>query len=182
MTARKARMAMPIGAKPVNGYEEKYAVTPDGVIWSMLSHRPLQQSVCPRGKGYLQVSLWNDNKGKLHYVHQLVAKAFVPNPNGLPTVNHDDGNTRNNVHTNLIWATHQEQVDHAWNNGLSKHFGENGTNVTLTEEAVRLVPDYLAAGFTQRETGEILGVSQSQISRIANGKRWVRALKEQACK
>ena len=44
-------------------------------------------------KGYARVSL---GKRKTLAVHRLVAKAFIPNPQNKPQVNHIDGNKQNN--------------------------------------------------------------------------------------
>lgn len=44
-------------------------------------------------------------KKELHYVHELVAKAFVPNPDNLPYVEHIDGNRSNNNADNLRWTS-----------------------------------------------------------------------------
>ena len=61
------------------------------------------------GRGYLKVFLpAPDGKRKSLRVHRLVAEAFVPNPDGLPVVDHDDGNKLNNNASNLVWVTHQE--------------------------------------------------------------------------
>ena len=38
--------------------------------------------------GYVNVKLYEGDKGKNHSVHRLVAQAFIPNPNNLPVVNH----------------------------------------------------------------------------------------------
>lgn len=45
-------------------------------------------------------------------VHQLVAKAFIPNPDGLREVNHKDGNKSNNHVDNLEWMNHPENLKH----------------------------------------------------------------------
>lgn len=39
-------------------------------------------------RGYLQVDLYRNGKAHWRSVHRLVAKAFIPNPKGLPQVNH----------------------------------------------------------------------------------------------
>lgn len=41
-------------------------------------------------------------------VHRLVAKAFIPNLDNKPEVDHIDGNTRNNRADNLRWVTSKE--------------------------------------------------------------------------
>ena len=58
------------------------------------------------GRGYLFVHLTN-GKGKLknEKIHRLVAKAFIPNPDNLPEVNHIDENKYNNCVDNLEWCS-----------------------------------------------------------------------------
>lgn len=66
-------------------------------------------------KGYKRVQL---GKYGVKVVHQLVAKAFIPNPENKPQVNHIDGNKENNSSDNLEWVTMKENLDHAWREGL----------------------------------------------------------------
>jgi hypothetical protein len=73
--------------------------------------------------GCLCVSLHKDGKRRSVRVHILVAEAFLPNLNGLPTVNHKDGDKTRNVVDNLEWASSQRQIIHAIQTGLHKTKG-----------------------------------------------------------
>lgn len=62
-------------------------------------------SLVNHGDGYLYVSLTDEyGQKKNHYIHRLVADAFIPNPNNLPQVNHLDYDRTNNKVTNLEWC------------------------------------------------------------------------------
>lgn len=63
--------------------------------------------------GYMQVGCKNTTTT----VHQLVAKAFIPNPNACDEVNHIDGDKSNNDVNNLEWTTHSQNMKDAWDNG-----------------------------------------------------------------
>ena len=45
------------------------------------------------------------------YVHELVAKAWVPNPNNYQYVKHLDGNKLNNRAENLMWVATLDEVN-----------------------------------------------------------------------
>lgn len=53
---------------------------------------------------YLEVRLRKNGAAKKLRVHRLVAKAFIPNPDGLLQVDHIDRNRLNNVVSNLRWT------------------------------------------------------------------------------
>lgn len=64
-------------------------------------------------KGYLRVDLYDKNGNRKHFkIHRLVAKAFIPNPENKPQINHIDGNKQNNSITNLEWVTDTESKEH----------------------------------------------------------------------
>lgn len=64
-----------------------------------------------KDNGYLVVGI----KGTKYYVHRLVAKAFIPNPYKLKTINHKDGNKENNNVDNLEWMSHENNIKHYFN-------------------------------------------------------------------
>ena len=64
--------------------------------------------------GYAQIGLHKDGKTVFRLVHRLVAKAFIPNPNNLPEVNHKDFNKLNNTIENLEWVDHRANMAYNW--------------------------------------------------------------------
>jgi hypothetical protein len=68
--------------------------------------------------GYECIKITSCNRGYHFTLHRLVAKAFIPNPNNLPEVNHKDGNKENNHYSNLEWCTSKENKKHAKDSGL----------------------------------------------------------------
>lgn len=90
--------------KPVPGFPH-YQVSSLGRVRNQFGNT---MSTYYQGK-YLRVSLSKYNVQTDHFVHVLVARAFLRNPKEKPTVDHKDRNPINNVVSNLRWATHKEQ-------------------------------------------------------------------------
>jgi NUMOD4 motif/HNH endonuclease len=65
-------------------------------------------------QGYIRVSICK----RLHRVHVLVGKVFLPNFLGKPHINHKDGKRDNNRLYNLEWSTREENIQHAYDTGL----------------------------------------------------------------
>lgn len=57
---------------------------------------------------YYELTLLINDKKKHLPIHRLLAKAFIPNPDNKPYVDHINGNTLDNSLSNLRWATKSE--------------------------------------------------------------------------
>ncbi len=88
--------------KDIENYEGIYQISSYGRVYSVKRGKFLKPQ---SDKGYLQVRLYKNKKGKFYLIHRLVATAFIPNPLHLPQVNHiNEIKTENHVE-NLEWCT-----------------------------------------------------------------------------
>lgn len=98
--------------KDCKGYEGRYQISNMGRIWSIVSQRYLKGNIDT--DGYIDVKLTAKNgKVKKERVHRLVALAFLPNPTGLPMVNHKDENKQNNCVDNLEWCDNKYNANYS---------------------------------------------------------------------
>lgn len=102
--------------KDVVGFEGRYMVSNTGIIKSLqrtVSNSPTTSRLVKErvmshqdnGKGYCVVNLSKNGKVRKEYVHRIVAKAFIDNPESYNEINHKDENKQNNSATNLEWCT-----------------------------------------------------------------------------
>jgi len=117
--------------KDIKGYEGLYQVSNIGRVRSLTYRRCVngiktisQASIILKsfdnGKGYKVVTLKKEKK-KNHYVHRLVADAFIPNPDALSEVNHRDFDRGNNNALNLEWCTRKQNIDYSIENRAMQH-------------------------------------------------------------
>lgn len=107
--------------KPIEGFKG-YFVANNGKIFCNLGKgnrrktdktvEPYELKPRPLPNGYLRVYMRNTltNKRVDQYIHRLVAKAYIPNPENKPFVNHKDCNRQNNAWWNLEWVTAKENT------------------------------------------------------------------------
>ena len=133
--------------------------------------------------GYLQLRVKADGKLKTVVVHRLVAKAFVPNPDGKPEVNHKDGNKKNNHADNLEWVTRSENIQHAVDSGLRERVAVAAMKrgkVWIKElhemQKTPVIATNIETGDefefdSQQEAAETLKIQKSHISSVIHGRR-----------
>jgi hypothetical protein len=161
--------------KAVQGYEGIYEVSSAGNVRSKDRMVKLSDArvrclkgrlLSPKknGNGYVFVSLSKDGVAETHYIHRLVAQAFIPNEENKSYVNHLDGAPRNNQIDNLEWVTHAENVQHAYDTGLNKNKAGNH------HFAVGVIDNALGQEFaTIKEWCAARGINYSTGKNIASG-------------
>ena len=90
--------------RPVPGYEGLYSVDACGNVFSHERQRIVRPTKPEQTWGCVYVSLCKNGRNATHSVAELVANAFVPNPNGYHIVKHKNGNRTNCKARNLEWA------------------------------------------------------------------------------
>lgn len=114
--------------KPIKEYEGRYEASNLGRVRSLYFING--KTKFPREKilkfghnkqGYPFVCVSTNGKiSKPLSIHRLVAKAFIPNPNNYPCVNHINGIKTDNRVENLEWCTQQYNIKQSFKNGQQK--------------------------------------------------------------
>jgi hypothetical protein len=132
-----------------------YAVSKSGRVYSFKAGRFLKPSV--GRKGYMRVTLYNNNVQETHLVHRLVAIYWIPNPEDKPTVNHIDGDKSNNSVENLEWATYSENNTHALETRLKINTGK-----VLDDTTAHTLFKMVMGGTRKKDIIQILGITEGQ--------------------
>ena len=125
----------------------------------------------PDDLGRIRVFLSNQEGVKTIRVHRLVLEAFVgPCPEGMEGC-HNDGDHTNNQPSNLRWDTHYNNVQDMVKHGTSGKGAKNAMAVLSSTQVAKIRS--MAGTMRQRDIGALYGVSQTCISKIQRGDRWV---------
>lgn len=164
--------------RPVVGWQGFYEVARDGRVRSVprvcvrrngttqpLPGRLLRHQPCTTG--YVMVNLNDKANGRLKCakVHRLVAEAFIPNPDGLPEVNHKDSDRGNPHFDNLEWVTRSQNRKHAYAAG-NLH---PPRKYRFTAEERQDIRAQLANGATKAAIARAFGVCWATVARAAQG-------------
>lgn len=157
--------------KPVVGFEEQYLVSDSGQVWSLRRHKALKPKI--DRYGYEVVVLFVNGKSNHRTVHRLVAQAFVPNPNNLPTVNHINECKTDNRAVNLEWMSVVDNDNHGTRNERMADTKCRLRVEQLSEDGVIAV--YRGVKDASRKTGINrcdIALCCKNIRKTAGGYRW----------
>lgn len=108
---------------------------------------------------------------KNHYVHRLVAEAFLKNPDNKPEVNHKNGNRLDNRAINLEWVTAKENCKHRFEVLGQKNKGKMNNKrsraiIQFDLDTREEIKRYPCAAEAQRQ----IGGHSASMRAVANGK------------
>ncbi len=165
--------------KPVEGWPW-YDVSDDGQVCRSLS-APSHIATKPGRRlkpyvdrdGYERVRLCGPNLArKVFLVHRLVGAAFVSGyADGLVCA-HLDGNSRNNLFSNLCWVTQAENIGHKAIHGTTAR-GERAAKAKLkAEQVIHIIKTYSGKRGEQAALARHYGVSAVAIAKILSRENW----------
>jgi hypothetical protein len=159
--------------RDIEGYEGMYQVSNFGRVKSFKRKNVIIMKDCINNMGYCLVCLWVDKGNKkMKRVHRLVAQAFLPNPNGFPSVNHKDMNQINNRVDNLEWCDQTHNIRHAHKNRfINTAKGSRSGKSKLKENQVLKIVR-LFENMNDKKIAEKYKVSSATIRSIRVGNTW----------
>ena len=147
--------------KPIENFDG-YFISNKGNVYSKKSGVLKKKSPSFDGKkNYLVIGLNTDGKPKHFLVHRLVAKAFIPNPENLPEVNHKDKNKKNNCVENLEWCTRRQNLEDSYST-MSPNRNFQKCKLFIDDECVGEFDGVIRAA---RFASEQYGASESSLEK-----------------
>lgn len=153
--------------REIKGFDN-YLVSNYGNVYSYHKNNIMRPGI--DSNGYLFVTLVRAHKDHKHCsIHRLVAESFIPNPENKETVNHRDGDKKNNHFMNLEWATYSENERHAWSVGLKQTSSKRLLKISKPVIQLSMEGKEIKRFPSSREAGRVLGIDGSTIAKCCKG-------------
>jgi len=94
-------------------FATSYEASNLGNVRNKESKRNLKINIekCKKTQTRIRISVKkNDNKRKTYYLHRIIARTYIPNPDKYSEVNHIDSNPYNNHLDNLEWCSRKQNM------------------------------------------------------------------------
>ena len=153
--------------KDIEGFEQRYAITSDGRVWSYYLNDFRKLQIDKKGYAYVTLCLLGTRNKKRIAVHRLVAQAFIPNPNNFQEINHKDENKLNNRVENLEWCNREYNIHYGTAQERSKITQQNTSPKRKAIRCIETGKIYQSGMEVKRE----LGIDNGSISKVCNGKK-----------
>lgn len=161
---------------PIQEYFGRYWVSDHGNVWDMKRKRYVTEE---RGNryGHRAVELRDEyGKRKHHYVHILVADAFIPGKFDGAQALHNEPDPTYNYVKNLHWGTQLENMRECIEQGRFRFFTPEDVKAANEKRSRPLQAKNIKTGVvldfpSQCEASRRLGIDQSSIGSVISGKR-----------
>ena len=165
--------------RDIEGYEGVYQVSNEGRVKSLerdvvkewkgkpyISH--LKEKILELEEydkyGHLRITPCKNGILEYKTIHQLVAKAFIPNPNGYTDVHHKDHNPSNNRVENLQWISKEDHYkEHSDRKAVREACG------IKVDQIDKITGETIKTWESSRQVEDELGFCHSAINRCCNG-------------
>ena len=158
--------------KDIRGNEDIYQVSNYGRVKSLdrVIIRSNGRPITIKGKiiepyekdsGHLDIVLRKNGEREHKKVHQLVAEAFIPNPNGYTVVHHKNHNPNDNRVENLVWMSDETHRGMHTKERCSKR----------VDQIDKITGEVLHQWYSVHDVTKELGYAQGNISACARGEK-----------